>query len=744
MPRTSIRSRLVLGLFFLSGFAALVYETVWTRQLVLVFGANVTSVSTVLAGFMAGLGFGALIGESLTQRRHDPVRVYGWLELGIAAWAAAFPFVIKLILLFIERTSLPVGPVRLALVFAALLPATTLMGLTFPVLCQLESSADPGRDVGNLYAANLIGSCLGVIVAAYLMFPFVGLSGSHWIAVAVNVLVGLTALSLGSRETQSAPLAPVRAGWPAFGCLFVAGLCGMGFEVVWLRVLMPSFNNSAYGFACITFVFLMGLGGGSWLAARLPAMGFEALGGLQILAALFAYVGYRVFELAELLQIKLGTMGPSTIRPVVLAPAIEALVILLPLALLQGMLLPIALRLVAGKRETGPAAARLYFWNTVGGIGGALVAGFWWIPTFNVQNAFLLTVAVSAACGAGLVAWARPRPAVRFGLPAAAFAAFALMVLSLHGRELPKNVLMDWINRSGGESLLYYNDDAEASVAVPKMNRHLIINGVGVTGYSKATKMLAHIPLLLHPDPKKVLIICFGMGTTFRSTLRYPDHVDMVDIEPSVFKTFRYFYPDWQKWISDPRATLIVNDGRNQLLRAKDGYDVIIADPSPPLYAAGTVNLYSRDFFELAKRRLNPGGMVAVWLPEYPEPDFKMVMKSFIEAMPYSQMWLGTIDQGGLIMLGSSAPLPDDHERVRRRLRDAGVQSDLREYNTEFGTERAFWRLLAGSGESYEDYLKDSPEITDDFPRLEYPYFRSLRREYYQHPVLIVKRPSAR
>jgi spermidine synthase len=744
IPRGLKRHSLACGLFFCSGFAALVYETVWTRRLVLVFGATLTSASAVLAGFMAGMALGALWGARLARRAKDPLLLYGKLELGIAACAAAFPWVVKAILGFIETTSLPIGPVRFALIFAALLPATTLMGITFPVLCQLPSGKDAGRSVGDLYAANLIGSCLGVMAAAYVLLPLLGLSGSERLAVAINLVVGFAALSR-PRESQPAPAGKTSGGaspWPAFACLFIAGVCGMAFEVVWLRVLMPSFNNSAYGFASVIFVFLLGLGGGSFVAARSPALGFEALGGLQLLAALYAYVGYRLFEIAELVQMRLGTMGPSGISPVVFAPIIETLLILLPLAVLQGMLLPAALRLIAGHGETGADAGRLYFWNTVGGIGGALAAGFWWIPRAGVQNALFLTITISALCGAGLVAWASRWREARWGAPAAALAAPLLMWAALGGMGLPEKVLLEWINRAPGahDRLLFYADDSEASVAVPDADRHLIINGVGVTGYTNATKMIAHIPLLLHPDPKRVLIICFGMGTTFRSALKHPVDVEVVDLVPSVFETFKYFYPDAARVAADPRARRFVNDGRNHLLRSRGGYDVIIVDPSPPLYAAGTVNLYSRDFFELAGRRLRPGGILAVWLPEYADPDFKMVMKSFISALPHTQMWLATKEKGGILMLGSAAPLPLDRARVSARLKEAGVKADLREFNAEFAREDAFWSLYLGPGESFESSLKASPMITDDFPRLEYPYFRSKTGEYYRHPAILTAR----
>lgn len=743
MPTTKTKpAAAALALFFLSGFAALVYETVWTRRLVLVFGATLTSATTVLAGFMAGMALGALWGSRLTRGAHDPLRLYGRLELGIAAWAAAFPLVVRLILAFIERTDLPIGPVRLVLIFAALLPATTLMGMTFPVLSRLGESRDLGRDVGHLYAANLAGSCLGALATAYLLLPLLGLSGSHWLAAGLNAAVGLAALSFGRSPLPAAkPAVRARPARQAFACLFVSGLCGMAFEVVWIRILMPSFNNSAYGFACVIFTFLLGLGGGSFAAARLPALGFEALGGLQLLAALYAYVGYRLYEFAELVQIRLGTMDASTIMPVIAAPALETVLILLPLAVLQGMLLPAAVRLVGDREDAGSAAGHLYFWNTLGGILGAVLAGFWWVPAFNVQNALLLAILLSAASGAALVAWARPEPSARRGVPALAALGFLALAASLRGQHLPEKSLLDWINRGGGgDGLAYYADGAEASVAVPDFNRRLIINGVGVTGYTRATKMLAHLPLLLHPSPKRALIICFGMGTTFRSALRHPIDLEVVDIVPAVFETFKYFYADAAERLADPRAARFADDGRNHLLRARRGYDVIIADPSPPLYAAGTVNLYSREFFELALRRLNPGGILAVWLPEYPEPDFKMVMKSFVAAVPHSQMWLGMREKGGLIMLGSASPLPADRALVRRRLQDAGLQADLRERGGEPAAEDAFWRLFVASGEDLEGYLADSPEVTDDFPRLEYPYFRSKSPSYAKHPAVLAGR----
>lgn len=729
--------------FLLSGFAALVYETVWTRRLVLLFGATLSSASVVLSGFMAGLALGSLLGERAARRTRDPLALYGRLELGVAACAALLPLFLRLVSGVVEATSLPVGPVRFALVFASLLPATTLMGMTFPVLGRLGTDDDAGRSVGGLYAANLAGSGLGAMAGAYLLMPLVGLSGAHWAAVAVSLAVGLAA-SRGGATTQPLPeeeARPVAAA--ACGALFVSGLCGMAFEVVWFRLLMPSFNNSAYGFASVTTVFLAGLGGGAWLAARAPAAGVEALGVLQLLSALYAFVGYRLLEVTQLLQIAAGTMGPSGIAPVVAAPLAEAAVLLLPLAVLQGAMLPSATRLLASGRGAGPAAGRLAFWNTAGGIAGAAAAGFWLVPSVGVQSSMLAVAALAAVAGAVLCLRGARRE-VRWGGPALAAVLLLTLGHAARGPRLPEKILLDWLNRGVQEfRFKFYADDAEASVAVPDPLPRLIINGVGVTGYTNATKVLAHVPLGLHPKPKRVLIICFGMGGTFRSALTHGAQVEVVDLVPSVYTAFPLFHKDAAAALADPNAKTFVGDGRNHLLRSAGGWDAILVDPSPPLYAAGTVNLYSRDFYALAKRKLAPGGLLAVWLPEYPEPDYKMVLKTFVDVMPHSEFWLGTKGGGGLIMLGSSEPIPDA-KGLEARLKAPRVRADLLEIDKEFEKKGSLEKLRLGSGADYADYLKGAPEVTDDFPRLEYPYFRSKTREYYDHPAILTKAVAPR
>ncbi|MBI5623833.1 MAG: fused MFS/spermidine synthase [Elusimicrobia bacterium] len=735
-------------LFFVSGFTALLYEIVWTRQLILVFGATVPSTSVILAGFMAGMALGSWAGGRLARRCRRPLALYGWLELGIAAWALALPWALRAITAFYETTSLPPESTRLILTFAALLPATTLMGATFPVLGQTCAGPDAGNRLARLYAANLMGACLGVLATAFVLLAFIGLSWAHRLGIALNMTAGLAALAWPAPEC-GAPIgdAGAQPPWKARAAVFSSGLCAMAFEVIWTRLLTPSFNNSAYGFASILFVFLLMLGLGSLAVSRMKAMEWETVAFLQILAGLLAYVGYRFFELTQLAQIRFDLMAASTISPVIGAPLLEALAVVGPMAFLQGMVRPAALRPCAREAGPGAAAGTLALWNTLGGIAGAVAAGFWWIPRFGVQNALLASIGLGAASGAALASWCCPRWPRRAAYPLACAAILAWMTSSLQGSSIPRNVLLDWLNRGDAETTLpFYSDDIEASVAVADRggaDRRLIINGVGVTGFSNATKMMAHIPLSLHRDPQRTLVICFGMGTTFRSAQSHGVRVDAVDLVPSVFAAFPLFFSDARRSLAGPGARLLVNDGRNHLLRERTGYDVIIVDPSPPLYAAGTVNLYSKDFFTLARRRLRPDGLLAVWLLEWPETEFKMVLRSFLASMPHAQVWRVTDkEEGGVVLLGSNEPIIVDRRLVRARLRKPAVREDLLEIDGEFASEEAFWRLFMGAGGRYAGYVSDAPEVTDDFPRIEYPYFRSRRSAYRKHPDILRWRPD--
>ncbi|TBR23199.1 hypothetical protein EPO15_06410, partial [bacterium] len=458
----------------------------------------------------------------------------------------------------------------------------------------------------------------------------------------------------------------------------------------------------------------------------------------QILAGLLSFVGYLAFELTQLLLMRYVDAGTSGVRPVLLGPLAEACAVLLPAAVLQGMILPAALSAFRG-RHLASVVGRLYFWNTLGGIVGSLAAGFWWIPAYGVQTTLLTVVGIAAAAGSLLLAGAAAGWR-RFAVPSAAAVGFALACLSLRGRHIPSEMRRAWVERaSGGSSILHYEDGLEASVAVMDTGgtRTLLINGVGVATVTDATKMMAHIPLILHPKPERTLVICFGIGTTFRSALRYPGSVTVVDLVPAVFSTFRFFHPDAERWLADPRARVLANDGRNHLLREREGYDVVIVDPSPPLYAAGTVNIYDQDFYLLARRKLRPGGILAVWLPYYPESEYQMVMKSFLSSFPHSQVWNASLDGGGILMLGSDSPISEDRARVGERLKRPEFREDFVGSGAALTKEDSFWKLYLGPGERFKEYLASTPVVTDAYPWIEYPYFRSRRPEYLKPPAFL-------
>ncbi len=771
-------------LLFLSGAAALMYESVWARRLALIFGGTVRSVGVVLAAMMAGLALGAWLGGRWSARSRRPLALYGIFECGAALTALLLPAAFASLQAAFESRGAPSIHARFLVSFLALLPTCLCLGASFPAMAQhhcpgqgRRAGEGPSRSLapgaGGLYAANLAGAAFGTGLGSFVLLPVLGLKGAYLLAAALSASCGAAALLLARGAGERRPEGLRTRSFPvpasAAAALFASGFCGMAYEVVWTRLLVPTFNNSAYGFASVLLVFLAGSGLGSFLADRaLPedasAAARRSLPGMLLtLGALAAALAYGVFEVSQLLQIRFADYGVSGVSPHVAIPLLEAICVLLPLAVIQGAFLPCALRAAASggssplQEDPGGAEARpgeavglLFFWNTLGAIAGSTAAAFWWIPAWNVQRALLASILTATACGGVLGALPAGGPR-RWASPALALAALAAAWRLIGGEHLPLKLLADWGARTPQKErrVLWYAEDLEASVAVDERGgtRMLLINGVGVAGYGDATKLLAHIPLLLHPAPERTLVICFGMGATFRSALSHGARVDAVDLVPSVFSAFPFFFPDAAARAADPRGRLLVNDGRNHLLAEKEGYDVILVDPSPPLYAAGTVNLYNRDFFDLARRRLKPGGLLAVWLPDYPASEFLMVVRSFAEALPHARLWRLREGARGLVLLGGDSPLPLDEERVRRRMNRPAVAADLEESGGAYSSPEAFWKLDLGPAVLWEKAWAGLPSVTDDFPWIEYPFFRSLRASYYRSPDLLdapAREPSRR
>jgi len=741
---------------FVSGACALVYQVIWIRQLLLIVGTTTAAVSTVLSVFMTGLGLGAWLFGSAADRSRTPLRLYGYLELGIGLYALVLPMLITAsmspyvrLARYLAGESEFLLPVRVALGFLLLLVPTILMGGTLPVLIRyVTRSLDHlGADLGILYSMNLAGAVAGTLGAGFVLIPVLGVWGASMAAVVGNLGVGLAALLLTRRRRVAgigaAPdAAPVRrrlevpdGGRPlVWAAVFLSGLLTMAFEILWTRILVFTLGSSVYSFTVILATFLAGLALGSRLFAALEGRARP----LYTLAAALLGAGVAVLVLGPLstraqavlvaLSSRFGVTGDVFLAGTALC---TALFVLVP-ATLMGVVLPLATRLLVDDlARTGRRVGAAYLVNTIGCVLGSLLAGFALIPLLGLKGALLLLVAIQLALGCAFLLKVEPSRArtIRLLVPAGALMIVGVVMASLLLRG--PNPFDPALIGKDAPRVEAHRDAIGASISVlryPDAIKTLRIDGFEASsnrvmaGYMP---MMTHIPMVLHPDPRRVLVICFGTGSTAGAGLLHPGAtVDAVDVNRTVFGFAPHFLAVNHGVARDPRARLVVDDGRNYLLTTGERYDVITSEPMPP-HHAGVVNLYSKEYYELARNRLTPGGFVVQWLPMHHLnlDESLQILKTVQDVFLETTLWLHS--DTGIIVARRDAPIRIDFARVARALEPGRLRDELEELGVK--TPLDFARMHAlGPGE-IRAVTSSERAVTDDRPSLEYHPLR--------HPV---------
>jgi spermidine synthase len=741
----------VYCVFTISGATALIYQVLWGRWLSLIFGNTTASVSVVLGSFMLGLALGSwLVGHRLS-RIQRPLALYAWLELGIAAFAVAFPWLARLVDSFFTVVVSDDSPqnvglaVRAFLAFALLVVPTTFMGATLPLLTDFfRRSPHYTRSwkVGLLYAANTFGAALGAIAGSFVLIELIGVRGTMLLAAGGNALVAAWAFR-SSRATFLIPLQALRADLPpqeamtrlALTVLAASGATALASEVLWTRTLEIVVGNSSYAFAIILVVYLVGLAAGSalmslavnglqrlplWLAATQAAMG------LWIAVAIVDFQG---------LSSRLAPYGWKALSvPMLLALYARAAAVLAPLALISGAVFPIATRMMDPRCDdaAGTLIARAYSWNTLGAVAGSLIAGFVIAPRLDYFEAlsFLIFVyALTALVGLGwAIRWGSLGGVRRVGTPLAVLA-LALGGLGLAGIRGVGPMPQGW-EPSKGFEVLFHEPGVQGVTSVLRRDHesYLVVNGTAMTVKATATKVMAHLPLLIHRSPEDMLVIGFGMGTTYRAAISHGVRVTVVELVPEVYRAFGFFFADADRVRSYPNGRVVFNDGRNFLALTHAHFDVITLDPPPPIDAAGVNNLYSKEFYELARDHLKPGGLMAQWIPlpgtsagVDDRQTFFMLLRTFQEVFPETLVLTGT-PPIGVHVLGSMTRIDVSPEQIQRRLNDESVADDLNEWDH---VRPDYFRRLAKPLGVPE--LEAASLNTDDRPRLEFDLIRAWR-----------------
>ena len=635
------RPALLLACFFFSGFAALLYQTAWTRELSFVFGTSELAVAAVLAAYMGGLALGAAAAARTATRVRRPVLAYGVLELAIAVSALSVPVGIRLInqayvSLLGGGSQLPEGSdaaataFQLAAAFAVLLPPTAFMGATLPLLARhsVRSEAQIGSRVGVLYAVNTVGAIAGTLCAAFWLMPALGLRRTVWVGAALNGLVfALAALLARGAAPPPAPAAP-RAPAPPFAggatwillAIALSGAVSFAYEVLWTRLLGHLIGGSLDAFASMLASFLLGIALGSAFAARVATTRQRAALGFAVAQLGIAVTGYGAFALADRLPAFSRWLGAGPAAP--FASAAVAVATLLPITLCIGATFPFVVRLLATSPEQASrATARAYAWNTLGAIAGALGAGFLLLPRLGFEGTVNAAVAVSLGLAAVTALVSRPRRA-RLAVVAAAAGVgllalparppWALLSATPLAEGTPRGPIL--YSAAGRSSTVLLFDLGDSFRLYTNGLPEAVIERTGMLPLPEIARLLGMLPAMLRPGAREQLVVGLGGGVVLESVASTIGSIDVIELEPEVLTANQKVAAQRATDpLADPRVRVHIGDARGALRLTEKRYDAIVSQPSHP-WTAGASHLYTREFFELVRDHLAPGGVFVQWI----------------------------------------------------------------------------------------------------------------------------------
>jgi spermidine synthase len=549
--------------------------------------------------------------------------------------------------------------------------------------------------------------------------------------VSLNVTAGIVAL-IASRRTNDLHLetfqpsittngARRRVTQIVYAATFVSGFAALAFEVLWTRMLAEGSGSSIYLFAAILAIFLFGIAAGSAFYGSRSRPDRDTLGALGICLGAIGLAACATVALGS------GPLGDGfySERPLILLPATFAM----------GYAFPLSVRLVThSAADAATTVGRLYAANTAGSVLGSFAAIFVLASTLGTNTSILWLGALELLVGGALLVVDHRARGPRLAMPVGAMAVLGLVAIAapIGGLPIARTATENRLQQAG--VLVAHREDNIATVDVeggPLAQRRIYVTGIAMTFLTVDTKFMAYLPKALRPGASDMLDICFGMGSTYRSSLILGMHTDAVELSPSVPGQMGAFFPDANLFLNNPQGRIIIADGRNYVRLSKQRYDVIVVDPPPPIESAGTVVLYTSDFFAEARARLKPGGVFLLWLPYLATLDeFKMHLRTFRSAFPHVKVVLSPSGNGAY-MLGSNAPLVFDAAYLASLLGSPSAQADFATAPDDPHLDGAGWANAIQSDDWITDsavdaFVGNGSVITDDHPVSEYFLIRAL------------------
>ncbi len=750
-------------LFFFSGVSGLIYQVLWLRQLAVVFGVTIYAASTVLASFMAGLALGSFIAGSLVDRSRNALFLYGLVEvlIGLSALAtpAALDWILKLYTVSypaLSQSFATLTLVRFLCSFTVLIVPTTLMGATLPIIIKSSQlrAEGLGERVGSLYAANTAGAIVGTLSAGFYLIGSVGITTSFRLAAALNVLVGIAAMlvSLSLKRSDAGPAsypAPKErvgvetgaadAGMPdgrdisesgrklVLIVFALSGFASLALEVIWFRVLILYFQVTTYAFTIMLATFLFGIAVGSYLITRLMRRrmrGLAALAATEIAIGIVSLLSLAVMAFAYDKVSRIGALlGRQSLREAVLVIVVSSLAIF-PATLLMGIAFPLGVRLWAGDDpdelgQTGRRIGLFYSLNVFGAIIGSIVSGFLLMRFLGSRGSLIAIASVSLVSGLILLALIRGRRRLVQG-------AAAIILFIAAAVMLPNPFAVILGSRFSGDRLLWREEGVQTTVSIheqPDGMRKMYLDGLHQANDSAEMvqyhRKIGHLAMALHHDPKDVLVIGLGGGVTAGAVSKHSGaEVDIVELSDSVVKGAEWFRHVNYDVTHMPNVHLRVDDGRQYMQLTGKRYDVITADIIQPVHA-GAGNLYSVEYFRLARNALKEDGLMLQWIGPGSETHYKLILRTFLTAFPEATLWA----DGG-ILVGTKRPFQFSRADFERRLADADTREALESMG--LASFQSLSSLYKAGPAELQQFAGPGPVLTDDRPRIE--YFLSLPR----------------
>ena len=671
--------------FLLSGFAALLYQAAWLKKLAIVFGTSDIAVATVLAAYMAGLAAGAAVAARYAYRVTRPILVYGVLEAIIGVSAVMVPFFLDgaqtlLVAIYGGQPEPAAAGILgqnlyyLAATFLILAIPTAAMGATLPLLSRYAVNEDRqvGPRIGLLYGINTAGAVVGALTAGFVLLPYTGLTATLVFGAAVNLVVfGIAAFlarvaseqrALADAGESSSPARVKAALHWIMPVMLVSGMVSFTLEVLWTRLLTHIFGGTVYAFAVMLACFLSGIALGGLAAGQLARNRDDALSyfvGAQLLIAVVSFASYLAID--ALLPQGTGIAGKAAFAFLIIAPS----------TFFIGATYPLAVRIgAAGARETANVSGRIYSWNTVGAIAGALLTGFVVLPGLGFGPTLKTAMVTSCllAVLTAILAWA---PVARIRRPSPAFVAAAIVAVAsvlMAVPERPDRLIYSHVaaRQQWGEEH-FYGVGRSATILMREAGGfiNLSSNGLsesaigrqGMPPFNLSQKWLAGLPALARPNAESMLIVGLGGGIAIEGVPPHVGEIDVIELEPLVVNANRAVAAlRGTDPLADSRVNLVVNDARNAITLTDKRYDLIVSQPSHP-WTGGSAHLYTTEFLTLAREHLNEGGVFLQWINSQfvDESLLKTLMATVAERFAYVELYQP--ERQVLMFLASDEPI---------------------------------------------------------------------------------------